>query len=104
MHHQKLYEYDDSQQLSKLTSKSLNSQRWVFEHEFPQIDRFIATTIITDFFYTDQKLDSTITKYHYSSNPKFNFKSKTIYDENGLRYKTIEKDTIITTYIHEKIN
>lgn len=61
----------------------------------------IPTSKITRYFYSNNALDSTITFYIYQTNIKWNYKSVTYYKKNGLRLRTIDRDTISTIYLHK---
>lgn len=59
----------------------------------------ICTQIATDYFYSENKLDSTITSYVYATNSTKNQKEVSYFQANGIPQKTVLNDTLITTYI-----
>lgn len=90
------YTYDD---LGVLITKKVNYIKDTINHI---IDEKSENTIT--YYYTDKKIDSTITIYSWLDNKsnKRHYTSKTIFDENGLKLMNITMDSVITYYKHIK--
>ena len=95
------YEYNSDNLLLKKTELHIITKSQLKSYEMVN-NSSLSTKQITNFFYTKGSLDSTITIFYYRTNPNHNDISKTFYDNNGLRKKTICNDSLITTYIYKK--
>lgn len=98
-HFKTVYEYNTSGKLLKKTVNLLISmeRQQIYELEYR---KGLSTQNITNYFYSDNKLKLTVTIFYFPTYPNQNYKSKTYYNNLGLRDRTIEMDTIIIRYEH----
>lgn len=99
-HYKTVYEYSPS---GKLFKKSINFLINTEEQKRYKLmfGKSISSQNITYYYYTNNKIDSTITMYYFPTDQNQNYNSKTYYNASGLKNKTVEKDTIITLYEHK---
>jgi hypothetical protein len=100
-HFKTVYEYNPSGQLLKKTIVLLVSRENQNRYEL-EFGTGLSTKNITNYYYSVNKLDSTITTFYFPSQQNLNYNSKTFYYSNGLRNITVDRDTIITRYEHRK--
>ena len=100
------YSNDDTGKGDKLTAKyeydSLNLLKYkTVDYETSDYNK---PQDFTEYFYTNQVIDSSITKqtFVYRNKTKDNNFIKTIYNKNGLKYKTIHNDSLIIYHKHLK--
>ncbi|MCF2875499.1 MULTISPECIES: hypothetical protein [unclassified Tenacibaculum] len=95
--------------VTKYGYDSLNQLR--SKRVFVDLSKVIDTTAtwhsfyrsVTAFYYTNKKIDSSITIYDTGVREKRKrYDNKTVYDKNGLIEKTILSDSIVTLYKHER--
>jgi hypothetical protein len=98
-HYKTVYEYYPSGLLLKKTVDLLVSMERQQRYEL-EYGTGLTTQNITTYFYTVNKLDSTVTTFYFPTHQNQNYNSKTYYNSSGLRNKTVDKDTIITHYDH----
>lgn len=99
-HTNTIYKYNDSGLLHEKTVYLLVPKEWEREYELIYGEG-LSTKNITNFFYTDKKLDSAITAFYFPKHENQNYNSKTYYNSNGLRNRTVERDSIITSYAYK---
>ena len=98
-HYKTVYEYNTSGQILKKTVNLLVSQERQQRYEL-EYGTGLTTQNITDYFYSDNKLDSTVTTFYFPTHQYQNYHSKTYYNINGLMKRKVDMDTIITHYEH----
>ncbi len=105
------YENNDYGKGKKLTTKynydtklnSLSSKEILYEPSDNE-DSSLSSNVITDYYYSDKKLDSTLTTFSWTDrkNQKQSYSRKVIFDKNGLALKAITMDSLIVYYKHIK--
>ena len=100
-HFKTLYEYNSKGQCIRKIVSTVSEyyEKWLRAHE-KELGSRLSRGYTMELFYTGDKLDSTVKKYYFPTYPKQEYTSKTYYDERGLKYKTVDKDTLVTRYIH----
>ncbi len=88
------YDYDTK-------SNSLSSKEILYEPSDNE-DSSLSSNAITDYYYSNKKLDSTLTTFSWidRENQKQSYLRKVIFDQNGLALKAITMDSLIIYYKH----
>ncbi|MFI5219246.1 MAG: hypothetical protein ACHQNT_07125 [Bacteroidia bacterium] len=98
--YKKIYGYNASGQLIKKTVSLLINQEYQERFEL-EYGKSVATRNITDYFYAEKKLDSTVTAFYFPSHLNQNYKSISYYNNRGLKDRTVEMDSIMTHYSYK---
>jgi len=94
------YFYNSKNQLTKkIAITPIIDMDYFIEYE-KDWGELTSTAYITNYHYSENKLDSTITCFYYPSDWSYYHTEKTYYDEKGLRTRTIIKDSLEIRYAY----
>lgn len=93
------YFYNSNGQLENKVTKYVYPEGYQVAFEKNHIGP-IPNSNFTRYYYSNTNLDSTITKYKYLSMDKWDYRSVTYYGDNGLKIKTVDRDSAVTIYRH----
>ena len=94
------YFYNSKNQLTKkIAITPIVDMDYFIEYE-KDWGELTSTAYITNYHYSENKLDSTITYFYYPSDRSYYHTEKTYYNEKGLRVNTIIKDSLEIRYAY----
>jgi hypothetical protein len=95
-----VYDYSPSGQIIRKSRDLLVSREFQEMYE-SELGKGLSMGNTTHYFYTGDRLDSSITEFIYPTYPNENYSSKMYYGDNGLRKKTVKQDTLLIYYEHK---